>query len=339
MPPSEILHRLTKTMNTARSELLGSVSLQRSRYQHPGGFPIELWYECSFRNCEVYMIFEYQYLYQGEIIRAMKYAIEQDVNGVRIMRSKHPQDPLETYISVCNAKPCQYRFNSDYRSVDYLDPTPIENGIITENIHRVAFEKADYIHKFMCWKSDQGSFEREVRNYIKLKGCDGVAALRAVVKREGVIQGLLIPYIDGDNLWDAVIESEAEPLDITYRIIQIAAGLEKVGYYNEDLKCQNIVRRRSDNALFFIDFAGGLTDGFFRKASLHNLMTEKMDAKDGLFTLGKMLWQLWTKDHPAAENELPKNIPEPARSIIYDCCVESMFSNIDELQSDYVSRR
>lgn len=54
-------------------------------------------------------------------------------------------------------------------------------------------------------------------------------------------------------------------MKVTYRIIEIAAGLEKVGYYDEDLKCQNIIRRRSDGALFFIDFGGGLTDGFYRE--------------------------------------------------------------------------
>ena len=99
---------------------------------------------------------------------------------------------------------------------------------------------------------------------------------------------LLISYVEGNNLWDEAIKSESELLDITYRIIEIAAGLEKVGYYNEDLKCQNIVRRRSDGALFCIDFAGGLTDGFFPEESLHDIMAEKMDPKDGIYILGKL---------------------------------------------------
>src|SRR5436190_13012028 len=108
----------------------------------------------------------------------------------------------------------------------------------------------------MWRKSYQEHFEKEVSRYKELKGCDGVLPLEAVVKRDGVVQGLLIPYVEGDNLWDATIRPECELLDTTYRIIEIAAGLERVGYYDEDLKCQNIVRRRSDGALFFIDFEG-----------------------------------------------------------------------------------
>ena len=89
--------------------------------------------------------------------------------------------------------------------------------------------------------------------------------------------------------------------------------MEKVGYYNEDLKCQNIVRRRSDGALFCIDFAGGLTDGFFPEESLHDIMAEKMDPKDGIYILGKTLWQLWAREHPKADDQLPGRISEPAR--------------------------
>src|SRR5208282_1340605 len=152
-----------------------------------------------------------------------------------------------------------------------------------------------------------------------------------VVKCKGVVQGLLIPYIEGDNLWEARIRSEAELVGMTYRIIEIAAGLEKVGYYDEDLKCQNIVRRRSDGALFFIDFAGGLTEGFYREKSFDDLVMGKINGKDAIYILGKTLWQLWTLEHPREEDKLPDRIPEAARKIIYDCCIATTHNTIEEL--------
>ena len=93
-------------------------------------------------------------------------------------------------------------------------------------------------------------------NYCQLSGCEGVLALKAVVKQGAHIQGLLIPYIEGDNPWEASIKREDE-------LCEIAASLEKVGYYHQDLNCQNILRRESSGEVYFIDFARGLTDEFY----------------------------------------------------------------------------
>jgi len=162
--------------------------------------------------------------------------------------------------------------------------------------------------------------------------------LEAVVKRDDVIQRLLISYIDDDNLWNVGIKSQCESLDIMYHIREIAAGLEKVGYYNEDLKFQNIVRRRSDGELYFIDFGGGLMNGFFCEESLHSRMIKEMNVKDDIYILGKM-WQLWMLKHLKAKDELPDDIPDPARSIIYDYCVRCRFNSIEKLRCEYVLGR
>lgn len=81
------------------------------------------------------------------------------------------------------------------------------------------------------------------------------------------MQGLFIPYIEGDNLWNVAGSATLRPelLKITYRIVKIAARLERTGVYHEDLKCQNIIRRDSDGTIFFIDFGGGITEGFYRE--------------------------------------------------------------------------
>src|SRR5579862_2914876 len=118
---------------------------------------------------------------------------------------------------------------------------PVADGEITNNVHIVTYQNIRYVYKFMWRQSYQESFEKEVERYIRLRECDGVLQLKAVVIRNGVVQGLLIPYIDGEDLWTAARTSEPELLSITYRIIGIAAGLENVGFYHEDLKCQNIV--------------------------------------------------------------------------------------------------
>src|SRR5436305_7641594 len=65
---------------------------------------------------------------------------------------------------------------------------------ITNNLHIVTYQNIQYVHKFMWRESYQESFEREVQRYIRLKERDGVLQLKAVVKRNGVVQGLLIPY-------------------------------------------------------------------------------------------------------------------------------------------------
>ena len=176
----------------------------------------------------------------------------------------------------------------------------------------------------------QVSFEREFRNYLRLQECEGVPSLVAVVRRDGMIRGFLISYIDGKNLGEARIASETELLAVTSGIISRAAGLETVGYYNEDLKCENILRRQSDGAIYFVDFAGGLTEGFYPEESFRDLCRGKIDPNVGVYILGKTLWQLWTRDIPS--NEVPDSIPDPVRNIIHDCCIARKFDNIKELQ-------
>jgi hypothetical protein len=189
----------------------------------------------------------------------------------------------------------------------------------------------------MWYGSLQSSFEREFQRYLDFRGCEGVPSLVAVVKRDGMIRGLLLSYIDGENLSQAKITSEAELHGLTYRIISVATQLEKIGYYNEDLKCNNIMRQRSDGAIYFIDFAGGLTEGFYPEESEYDLCCGKVDPKDALYILGKTLWQLWINDIPT--NVLPDGIPDPPRSIIYDCCVARKFNSIAEMQQAWYPTR
>jgi tRNA A-37 threonylcarbamoyl transferase component Bud32 len=309
-------------------------SWELGRYHHPQKLPLEVWYQCPLRKCEVNLVFECWYQSSNEIVAALKYAYNNHANGVRITRLNISDDFKDFQYTKIDGRPLQFAFNSDYHAVQYEDLTPIADGEITNNVHIVTYQNIQYVHKFMWRQSYQASFEKEVERYIRLRECDGVLQLKAVVIRNGVVQGLLIPYIEGEDLWAAAITSESELLNTTYRIIQIAAGLENAGFYHEDLKCQNIVRRRSDGGLYFIDFAGGLTDGFYREESINELADGNVNATEGMYVLGKTLWQLWTKKHPKAEDQLAEQVPEPACSIIYDC-VEYNVDTIDKLRRKY----
>lgn len=249
---------------------------------------------CPVRKCEVNLRFECWDPISSEIVAALKYALKNDVNGVKI--TKNDADGVKSItglqFSKMKGKPLQFAFNSDYHAVQYDDLTHFANGKIVGNVHIVPYQNSQYVHKFVWPRSYQQHFEREAERYCRLKECDGILPLRAVVKRDGVVQGLLITYIDGKNLWTAEIKSDPELLKITYRIIEIASSLESVGFYHEDLKCQNIVRRRSDGALYFVDLVGGLTDGFYREEAFDDLFDGNVTAKEGMYILGKTLWQL-----------------------------------------------
>ena len=154
----------------------------------------------------------------------------------------------------------------------------------------------------------------------------------AVVKRDGMIRGLLISFVDGENLEKAMIVSETDRFAVTYQIISVAVGLEKVGFYHSDLQCRNIVRQQSDGAIYFIDFGGGITHGFYPKESEYELLLEEISPKDAIYILGKALWQFWTCPCGVPAEEQLDSIPERARNLIHKCCIAPKFNSMAELQ-------
>jgi hypothetical protein len=93
-------------------------------------------------------------------------------------------------------------------------------------------------------------------------------------------------FIDGQNLADKILGPD-QLWDITCQILIIAMGLERVGFYHTDLKCFNIVQRHSDVKIFFSDFGGGLTDGWYKPGSEVKLLFQSVDASDALYVLRK----------------------------------------------------
>jgi len=310
----------------------------KSKYLHPDGLRLEIWCLCPIRNRHVNLVFECPFVGMEQVVRGMEHAYEHNTYGIKITQTTDSNPRRKFKYAAIAGQPIFYAFNCDFHAVDYEDLSPVDNGRITDNVDIVMFQGTKYIHKFMIQGSHQESFEKETMNYCQLSGCEGVLALKAVVKRGAHIQGLMIPYIEGDNLWEASIEREDELCRVTFRIIEIAASLEKVGYYHQDLKCQNIIQRESSGELFFIDFAGGITDGFYPPESEADLQDGKVDARTGMYILGKTVWQLWSWKHPKIQDELESfDIPEPARSIIYDC-ISNQVATIEELLQKYYYR-
>src|SRR5204863_4347484 len=113
-------------------------------------------------------------------------------------------------------------FNADYRTIDY-DQLMFAHAL-TQNVHVVQFEGERYAYKFMIRSSNQGTFEKEFQHYVQVQGCDGVADLAAVVTRQGRIRGLLMSFIDGQNLADKIPGLD-QLWDITHQILTVATVL------------------------------------------------------------------------------------------------------------------
>ena len=194
---------------------------------------------------------------------------------------------------------------------------------LTHNVKIVIFRQQQFVHKFITHGRFQDSFETEIENYKKLTDVPGIPQLTAIVRKKGLVQGLFISYIEGIDLWHMVyntgMRDERLLFDITFKIIRLAADLERRKFYHEDLKCSNIVRRNADGELFFIDLGGGLTDGMYRQGRELVIFSQGPDVVDALFTLGRTIWELWTADRPWKGVSLDRVINGMIRDIIKDC--------------------
>ena len=310
---------------------------RRGVYEHPGGLPLEYWYECPIRGLIVNLIFvncspTSPYDHQS----AMRYAYEHHTTGVKIWKRNGLRG---LQFEAFDGTPVRFGFNTDYQAVSYDELSCID--MIKDNISVVIFQNVKYVHKFMDRTSCQRSFETEVRRYQQLNGYDGVLELKAVVRRNDRVQGLLIPFIEGDELWNLVKGGQLthELLHVTDRIIEIARNLEKAGVYHEDLKCENIIRRKSDGLLFFVDFGGGITKGFYREEASDDLLDGKIHPREALYILGKTLLQLWTAKHPQLSDQLSADdIPVAVRSTIVNC-IDGGVDTVDELFRKHVCNK
>jgi len=316
----------------------------RHDWPTPGYFGC--WYTCPTRKVTVYLEFWDSFEDQCDITRALKIACQLNALGLIITRkpprSLNPQNGgnISRHLDYkeCPFKPFQPQFNSTFHAVDH-DDLIIERHI-TDSVAIVSFENERFIYKFMTDSCFQRSFETEERNYLALAGVSGISGLRAVVRKAGVVQGLLTSYIEGKDLWSVAQNSdnieESELFDITNRIVQLASVLEEQNFYHEDLKCSNVIRRDSDGELFFVDLGGGKTRGMYRPDRETHIILYGCDAVDALFTLGRTLWSLWMGTHPSSSVKVDGIRNKMVRDIITDC-EEGNVETIIALRRKYFS--
>jgi len=316
------------------------------RYDYPDKRRFDLWYQCPIRSSTVYIAFEDGWESEEEVRHALNVALKKEICAIKVTRiyveSTKDNGPQFTHasqrlkFSACQFKPYQPHFNSDFVAVDHKELAHIKD--LKSNVAVVSFRGEEFVYKFMTPKCYQNSFETEVENYRKLEGVEGVPRFKAVVRKAGLIQGLLMSYIDGIDLWSAVqngsIWDEETLLDITYKIIRVAANLEQHKFYHVDLKCGNIVRQDLDGEVYFVDFGGGWTDGMYREERFHHISRKGPDPRDALFTLGRTIWELWAADHPFRDASLDRVENDTVRNIVRDCD-EGNVDNIVQLCALY----
>jgi hypothetical protein len=216
-----------------------------------------------------------------------------------------------------------------------------ESGKLGSNVELVTYEGKLHVYKFMTRDIPQQRFEVEVQRYHSLEGVQGIPEFKGLVQSGGVLQGFLISYIEGVDLWRFITETgeigDGALLDIARRIIELCAELERREFYHQDLKCPNIVRRKCNGEIFFIDFGPGLSGGMYREERGADIRRGKITAEGGVYILGKTLWQLWCRDLPTEENQLERVECVPARRIISDC-LTARFNTIGNLYSEHYLR-
>ena len=310
------------------------------RYPPPQQNRYELWYQCWKRSCLVYLDFRYVWKSDREVHLALDEAYKQNALGMIVTRKFsdsvecNNSVPLKDRLvfTICDFKPYEPHFNTDFPSINYEDLIEVKE--LKPHVKVVSFDGQQYVYKLMRKNQFQNTFEDEVENYRKLTGVRGLPVLRAVVQKSELIQGLLMSYIEGFDLWTAVVDGllkdESVLLDITAKIVQVATNLENHDFYHEDLKCSNIVRQQSTGDIYFIDLGGGQTEGMYREERRGN-------PSDALFTLGRTLWELWVGDGPWRGAPLDRVRNETIREIIKDC-EEGNVGTIAELNKKYFGR-
>jgi serine/threonine protein kinase len=211
---------------------------------------------------------------------------------------------------------------------------------LTNSVEIVLYNRRRYIHKYMDCLSQPCSFESEIMHHGRVHGTRFVPTLFGVVIYEGKNRGLLTEFIDGENLMELSSKFDQSQLYvITALILEAIADLEMRGYYPQDLKCANIVRRHRDGSLFVVDLGDGFSEGMHLREAVKASASVSILAKHMLYTLGRTLWELWIDDIPAVEEtkEAPDGFPSLIRSLVDNCCLGGSFKTVAEVKEAYWS--
>jgi hypothetical protein len=204
-----------------------------------------------------------------------------------------------------------------------------------EKVKIVEYQGERYVYKYSYRSKHYNAFHCELRNYIKLAGMPGIPPLKAVVLNPRLppdYPGLLISYIEGDDLqglYEGWLLQQADLVDITERVVRLAADLEDRGFYHQDIKCNNILRR-NDGEIFFIDFEQDVREGMY-PAKWDKWIRRKriVSPRNALFALGRTIWEFWSRTMPNGfdvQREMMRVPDEFVRRIYYSCLYKEVGS-------------
>lgn len=211
---------------------------------------------------------------------------------------------------------------------------------LTPNVDIVLFNGKKYVHKYMNVFSQPSSFECEIRNHQRVYGSRFVPELFNIVTCDRKNRGLLLEYIDGENLSQiSSVLNEMQLYSMTASILDAITDFEMRGYYPQDLKCANIVSRNKDMSLFVVDLGTGFTEGMHLQEATRAFGGVSILPYQMVYTLGRTLWELWMDDIPPVDEneEAPGSLPVIIQKLVKECCLEKQFKSVAEVKEVYFS--
>jgi hypothetical protein len=233
-----------------------------------------------------------------------------------------------------------FRAPPNFPTVDRAELEHVKR--LTHDVEVVQYKGTQYVHKFMGYPSQPSSYETEIKHHQLVSGSRFLPQLFNVVTHEGQNRGLLLEFIDGENLCDlATSLNHSQLYRITASILEALEDFESRGYYPQDLKGANMVWRESDRTVFIVDLGEGFTDRMHMKKAWHtSAMEGSILPRHMLYTLGRTLWELWIDDVPPLDEleEAPATLPALVRELIDECCTGTQFKTVAEVKAAFFDK-
>jgi predicted Ser/Thr protein kinase len=262
-------------------------------------------------------------------IYALRRAVQLNTNAVSLTWGP----PI--IIKPCESKPVPpMLFEAPDLSLPIIDFRELSKPIESfrhQGLDIVLYEGRELVHKYMWQHQQRRSFEHEAAVYSKVAGSQYVPEFLAMTRQDEYVRGFLLERIPGRNLVDAMDEglTDDDRHALTANIIRALLDLEQRGFYPQDLKCFNVMRKEGTNDVVLIDFGAGMTPGWCDPVTQFKVGMGEVTPRDELYLLGKTIHELWTNDVP--NGEVPDTVPESIRTLIKRCCEDRTDETIAEL--------
>lgn len=151
---------------------------------------------------------------------------------------------------------------------------------LTRIVEFIQYNGVRYIHKYMNYLSQPSLFEYEIMHHRRVCGTGFVPRLCNIVTSHRKYRGLLLEFIDGEDLSEpSSIFDRSKLYSITAVVLEAIMDLEMHGCYPQDLNCANIVMRRYNDSLFIVDLGDSFSEGIRLQESVRAFGEGSMFAK------------------------------------------------------------